>query len=582
MSSPGRRSLFIAAAMAAVLVAPAAANAATYTVNTGDGACGGADLACGGLAEAAAAPAVSGDIINMSPGIYSGGNFTNGGITINGAAGVLVNGTLQFSGATGGVSTASKITVVQSASTGEGVLVTGASGLELSDAVVVGGFDHGIFISAGSANKILRTIVATGGAGSSAIRVQSSPDVAVGLLVSSVLTSGGREGIAAISKASGLASAGDITLTLRHITAAGSTEGVLIDSSAGVAGLSAGGNIAATMTDSIAFPNRVKNQPGVLGLLANTATLTAPATRNITDPASDKKAIFAAPASGNYRLRPGSPAIGQGGVESGDSATDIDGEDRAAAPTDFGGDEFNNAPPVAKVVVKTPTPRATQPVVFDGGGSSDREASYGGGIVSYQWTYSDGATETTTSPTTSHAFAKEGDASAQLVVVDRQGAASAPVTVALKLVDGTPPTVAIVKPKNNQKIKVFTTQTRTVDGKKKTTRKRTKIVFGGLSGDRSGIATIALTLEKSRAAGSKSTRCLFFNPKKGVVGRSCQKPVLFLAALKKDSKTGEWSYTVKKNLGKGTYKLTAVGVDKTGAFGNAGGAKLGVVKFRLI
>jgi hypothetical protein len=574
--------LFVAALTAAVLVAPAAANAATYTVNTGDGSCGGTDLACGGLAEAAAAPAASGDIINISPGIYSGGKFTNGGITINGAAGVLINSTVEFSGAAGGISKMSKVNVVQSASTGEGVLVTGASGLELSDAVVVSAFDHGIFVSAGSANKILRTIVATGSASSSAIRAQSAPGVPVGLLVSSVLTSGGREGIAAVSKAVLISSAADITLTLRHITAAGSTEGVLIDSSAGVAGLTSGGSIAATMTDSIAFPNRVKNQPGILGLAANTATLTAPATRNITDPASDKTALFAAPASGNYRLRVGSPAIGQGSIESGESTTDIDGEDRSAAPTDFGGDEFVNAAPVAKIAVKTATPRATQPVTFDGGGSTDREASYGGGIVSYQWTFSDGATQTTTTSTTTHAFPKEGDAGAQLVVVDRQGAASAPVTVALKLIDGTPPTVAIVKPKNNQKIKVFTTTTKTVDGKKTKTKKRTKIVFGGLSGDASGVAQIALTLEKSKPAGSKSTRCLFFDPKKGVVSKSCQKPVLFLAALKKDSKTGEWSYTVKRNLGKGTYKLTAVGVDKTGAFGNAGGTKIGVVKFRLV
>ncbi|HVF76854.1 MAG TPA: PKD domain-containing protein [Solirubrobacteraceae bacterium] len=565
-----------------MLVAPAAANAATYTVNTGDGSCGGADLACGGLAEAAAAPAASGDIINMSPGIYSGGKFTNGGITINGATGVLVNGTVEFAGAGGGVSRMSRVNVVQTAATGAGVLVTGASGLELSDAVVVSGFDHGIFVSAGSANKILRTVVATGGAGSSALRVESSPGVPVGLLVSSVLTSGGAQGIGAFSKAALPSSAGDITLTLRHVTAAGSTEGIVLDSSAGVFGLASGGSIAATMTDSIAFPNRVKNQPGLLGLASNTATLTAPAARNITDPGTDKTAIFAAPASGNYRLRPGSTAIGKGSIESGESTTDIDGEDRSAAPTDFGGDEFVNAPPVAKVVVKTATPRATQAVVFDGGGSTDREASYGGGIVSYQWTYSDGATETTTTPTTSHVFAKEGDAGAQLVVVDRQGAASAPVTVALKLIDGTPPTVAIVKPKKNQKIKVFTTTTKTVDGKKTTTRKRTKIVFSGLSGDKSGVAQIALTLEKSKPAGSTSTRCLFFDPKKGVVSKSCQKPVLFLARLKKDSKTGEWSYTVKRNLGKGKYKLTAVGVDKTGAFGNAGGAKLGVVKFRLI
>jgi hypothetical protein len=58
--------------------------------------------------------------------------------------------------------------------------------------------------------------------------------------------------------------------------------------------------------------------------------------------------------------------------------------------------------------------------------------------------------------------------------------------------------------------------------------------------------------------------------------------VLFSATLKKNSKTGAWSYTVKRKLGKGSYRLSAVGIDKTGAFGNAGGSKLGVVRFSIV
>ena len=47
------------------------------------------------------------------------------------------------------------------------------------------------------------------------------------------------------------------------------------------------------------------------------------------------------PAGGNYHLRQdASAAINQGSVTPGESATDIDGQDRSAAPTDLGADDF--------------------------------------------------------------------------------------------------------------------------------------------------------------------------------------------------------------------------------------------------
>ena len=570
MSRLGRRRLSVIVAAAALLVAPAAATAATYTIKSGDGACGPGDLACGGFVEAAdvAAP---GDVFTVSPGIYAGATFNDPGITINGATGVLVNSTMTFSGGAGAVSKLSKVSILQTAATGPALVVTAASGVELSDAVAISANDHGVFISAGTTNKIVRSIIATGGAQTSAIRVlseQSTP--AKALTVESTIASGGGSAIGAFTVSAPVlpGPAGNITLTLRHVTAAGATNGIVLDATAGSNLLNNGaGNIAATVTDSLALNSSAN---AATGLFPNAATLSL--IRSLTS--FDPKAVFADPTGGNFRLRPGSTAIGQGSVESGESATDIDGEDRSTAPTDLGGDEFNNAPPVAKIAVKTATPRATQPVAFDAAGSTDRETNYGGGIVQYQWTFSDGKAETTSGPTVSHTFDKEGDASASLVVVDRQGAASAPATVALKLIDGTPPTVGIVKPKNNQKIKLFTTNKKT---KKRT---RTKIVFGGVSRDANGVAQVVLTLEKLGTS-SKSSQCNWYNPKKGILRKSCKKPVLFSAKLKKDSSTGEWSYTVKRNLTRGTYRLSAVGADKTGAVGNAGGSKIGVVKFRL-
>ena len=91
-----RRSLGLAATALVVLAAPAAAQAATYTVKAGDGACGPGDLACGGLVEAAAI-ATAGDVFNVGPGTYPSAKFTTD-VTIAGDLGFVVDGTLEFAG----------------------------------------------------------------------------------------------------------------------------------------------------------------------------------------------------------------------------------------------------------------------------------------------------------------------------------------------------------------------------------------------------------------------------------------------------------------------------------------------------
>src|SRR5688572_527201 len=102
-----RRTLTVVATTLLALAVPAAAHAATYTVKTGDGICGGGDLACGGLAEAAAA-AVAGDVFNVATGTYFAAKFTTN-VEIKGDLGFTVDGTLEFSG--GGVSKLSKVAV---------------------------------------------------------------------------------------------------------------------------------------------------------------------------------------------------------------------------------------------------------------------------------------------------------------------------------------------------------------------------------------------------------------------------------------------------------------------------------------
>ena len=67
-----RRSLTIAAALLAVLAAPAAAQAATYTVKARRRSVRSAPTcSCGSMQDAAADAAIAGDVFNVAPGNYA-------------------------------------------------------------------------------------------------------------------------------------------------------------------------------------------------------------------------------------------------------------------------------------------------------------------------------------------------------------------------------------------------------------------------------------------------------------------------------------------------------------------------------
>jgi hypothetical protein len=591
----GRRHwLTPAAATLAVLAAPAAARAATYTVAAGNGPCGAAaDLACGSLAEAAAA-ASAGDVFTVAPGTYDAATFTVPAVTITGAPGVAINGTMTFSGDAPGLpSRLEKVAISQPVGNAPAINVSGTAGLQLLDAAVVSYNGDGIIITGGTGNAIVRTLVLTGGQVTSAVRVTSVDGTpAKGLLLESSMLVGGGAGLSANTISNALQrAAGDITITARHLTAAGSTNGISLDSS-NAASLLGGpvGNIVANVTDSIALNNKTKRFAGVP---PNRADLNA--TRTITS--GDPQKIFADAPGRNFRLRPGSPAIDVGGFTTGESATDIDGDPRPGPTTDLGADEFVNSPPVASIVVSTAKPREGQPTLLDGSSSTDREAKYGGGIVEYRWTFGDGTTETTTTPTVLHTYKGEGAAAAQLVVVDRQGAASAPAAARVAVGDGVPPAVTIQKPFANQRVKLTTTSTRTVtrNGVKRkiTTRRKAKLTFRGLAQDKSGVGFVVLTLEKLSSNSVSSTKrvkasqsaskaqCAWFDAKKGLLKKSCNKPVLIAAKL---AQGGVWTYGIStkvKQPSPGLYRISVYAADGSGAFGNSAPAADSVIRFRL-
>ena len=581
-----RLSKIAAAVAVAALAAPAAARAATFTVTAGEGACGGADTACGSVANAAGA-AVAGDTIAISPGTYNeSATFPNPNVTITGsttAPGVLVTGSLTFSANGATPSVLEKLVVAPA--TGTAVGVTGTAGVAVRDALLIGTADHGMTIANGAANSITRSTVVSGRADGSAVLVQPTT-AATALTLDSSILSGGASG-SGLTVNTGVSQlpggAGAATVTARHITIAGSAKGIALDSSAAIGILTAVGGIAATVTDSIVLgASSTKNYAG--GALnvppANTATLAF--TR--TDQATAPDALFANAAKRNFRLRADAPAIDKAQVTAGDSATDVDGQPRTSgAASDQGADEFVNTAPTAAFAIKTPAPRSGQPVQFDASGSTDREAGIGGEIVTYRWSFGDGTGAETTGPTTEHVYNGEGAVVVTLSVVDKQGAASAEVTAPLKVVDGTPPEVAITKPKNNQKIKLSKTTTRTVtkNGRRSTSKTRTltPISIAGTATDAAGVKGVVLTIEKLVAA-TTATRCTWLDPNKGLITKQCSKPILIRPSLK----SGRWSYNplkkLKKGLSAGRYRVSAYGTDNGGAFGNSA-PKDKVVTFTL-
>lgn len=570
-----RRKVVAVAILVAALAVPGVARAATYRVAADGGGCGGSDTTCGTIAAAAGAVG-SGDAVTIEPGTYTeNATFAAAGVTVTGSSeggGVIVNGTLTFSGGGSAPSVLQKLIVAAQAGGGAAVVASGGAGTVVRDAVLLSADGPGLSITNGPLNKLTRSSVLVAGANATAVSLALGGDSATLKIDSSVISGGASgTGLAVKTGVGTLLAAGSATVSARHVTIAGAATGVSLDSSAATGLLSAAGNIAVSASDSIvqgATPT--KSNAGLIGILApNTATLTFAR----TDQATPADALFVSTARRNYHLRADAPVIDKGGpVESGDSDTDLDGQPRVAGPaSDLGADEFGNTPPTAMIALKTAVPRTGQPVLFDGSESSDRDSAIGGPIAEYRWTFGDGVSVSTTTPTVQHTYSREGALVAQLVVVDRQGAASTPASVPVRLAPGTVPTIVITKPKANAKLALLAKKRK---GAKK--RARAKVAFSGTAKAPAGVKSVVLTIEK---LGTSRRTCTWVDKAKGLVKTPCAKPVLINAKLS----AGRWSYTVasKIKLTKGNYRVSAYGTDTSGGFGNAAAAGKRIVRFSL-
>lgn len=291
------------------------------------------------------------------------------------------------------------------------------------------------------------------------------------------------------------------------------------------------------------------------------ATITTGDRRNdVKGDTADVGSLFVAANAFNYHLRADAPVIGRGQLTSGESTTDVDGDDRGST-TDLGADEFVNRAPTASLAAPARAVRQNLPATFDASGSADPESRVGGGIVAYHWDFGDGTTADTATPTTTHAFAEKRSYSVTVTVTDRQGATSAPSeAVAFEVIDGTPPTITVGAPSAKQRIAAY----RTVKVRRGkgivTKRKRRPVTFYGAAADDQALDGVVLALRK--IAPTKDGQCRWFDGTRKLVTASCSAPVLLKASVI----NGGWSYELARGarIPRGPYRLVAASADASG------------------
>jgi PKD repeat protein len=492
--------------------------------------------------------------------------------------------------------------VIQNPATGgsgrpAAVLGNLTSSIQISDSVIVSGPGSGPGIrTTGAAPSVPHTLVRSQvlaldqAANGITLTASDTQPTAQSLNIDSSIISPGANGtgIAAGNTASLTNHAGAIAIAGVHTTIAGGSVPVSVSSTVAPAAFLTGtpaGPVTASFDRSIVHgvnPSTTEtgstllngSSVATIALLRSDATDSPGTGITVTDgQKSTDAALFADPASRNYHLRLGSPAIDKGGAAvNSESDRDVAQQPRSVgAATDLGADEFVNLPPRASFTAPA-TVRQGQAATFDGSKSSDPES--GGGVAKYRWNFGDGQTAETTTATTTHVYAKTGSYTPTLTVVDVNGNPSTTVTgSAIAVTDGTPPEVRITTPKAGATLRVFKTTRKTVKVKTKSgktvtrtkvTRTRNRFDFRGTAADDAGVASVEMSLRRvSLGARAAASSCVFLDGKTSFVSRSCTKPVFFPVAV---DAQGFWNYRTKKGLKvrPGRYELSVRATDKAG------------------
>lgn len=269
---------------------------------------------------------------------------------------------------------------------------------------------------------------------------------------------------------------------------------------------------------------------------------------------------FALAANGSFTELPGSP------YASGASLNSNSSQSLAFVPSQG---------PAAKIAITGKGATRT----FSAEGTVDPDSAIG----SYEWNFGDGATATTTTPTTTHKFTKPGLFSASVRATGSDGCGLSqiftgrttlcnPGTAASTTVDALPPSITKLKI-SRSKFKV---------NKKAKTPKAAKVAVGAtLSYKLSEAGTVSLQVQKpgkGKRVGKSCVKPSRSNKKR----KSCTRYVNVGKALKLPAKAGNrktpFSGKVgSRSLAPGSYRVSLTATD---TFGNVSAAR--TVKFKIV
>jgi trimeric autotransporter adhesin len=128
-----------------------------------------------------------------------------------------------------------------------------------------------------------------------------------------------------------------------------------------------------------------------------------------------------------------------------------------------------NGTPTPRFFFSPASPATDDDVFFDGSASTDSD----GTIVTYQWSFGDGRTETSSSPTTRHRYSLAGSYNVTLTVTDNRGLSATSATQQVQVGLSADPTAVFVTspaaPKANQNVGFNASASKAIPGRTITT-----------------------------------------------------------------------------------------------------------------